>query len=245
VRQAAAGAGLSRAGHGHGSGGVACMLRIACRAGKLMLRESAMCAGADKSAFEDITLHKFFNTNNLWVNLEALKATMAASKGMLPLPLIKNKKTVNPRDAASAPVFQLETAMGSAIECFEGAGAVVVPRDRFAPVKTCNDLFALRSDAYVVTEASTVVLAAPQQPYIKMDDKHYKLVDKMEALVDGYPSLVDCVSLKVSGPIKFAPGVAIKGKVALTNSSAEPATLMAGEYVDQELDVTEKAAVPA
>lgn len=57
---------------------------------------------------------------------------------------------VNPRDSDSAPVFQLETAMGSAIECFHSAGAIVVPRTRFAPVKTCNDLFVLRSDAYKV-----------------------------------------------------------------------------------------------
>ena len=69
---------------------------------------------------------------------------------MLKLPLIKNKKTVDPRDSSSPAVFQLETAMGSAIECFDDAGAVVVPRDRFAPVKTTNDLFALRSDAYKV-----------------------------------------------------------------------------------------------
>lgn len=122
-------------------------------AGKLMLRESAMCSSEDKSAFEDITLHKFFNTNNLWLNLEALKKTMDASGGMLPLPLIKNKKTVNPRDGASAKVFQLETAMGSAIECFEGAGAVVVPRSRFAPVKTCNDLFSLRRFVLHATSA--------------------------------------------------------------------------------------------
>lgn len=48
------------------------------------------------------------------------------------------------------PNTKQETAMGSAIECFDDAGAVVVPRSRFAPVKTCNDLFALRSDAYKV-----------------------------------------------------------------------------------------------
>lgn len=57
-------------------------------------------------------------------------------------------------------VFQLETAMGSAIECFDSAGAVVVPRSRFAPVKTCNDLFVLRSDAYAVSPEFTVELAA-------------------------------------------------------------------------------------
>lgn len=94
--------------------------------------------------------HKYFNTNNLWVNLPSLKATLDESKGVLQLPLIKNKKTVNPRESDTPAVFQLETAMGSAIECFNDAGAVVVPRDRFAPVKTCNDLFALRSDVYEV-----------------------------------------------------------------------------------------------
>lgn len=94
--------------------------------------------------------HKYFNTNNLWVNLPSLKAALDESKGVLQLPLIKNKKTVNPRDSDTPAVFQLETAMGSAIECFKDAGAVVVPRDRFAPVKTCNDLFALRSDVYEV-----------------------------------------------------------------------------------------------
>lgn len=35
---------------------------------------------------------------------------------------MQNKKTVNPRYGKSAAVFQLETAMGSAIECFEDAG---------------------------------------------------------------------------------------------------------------------------
>ena len=65
---------------------------------------------------------RFFNTNNLWVHLPQLKATLSANGGSLPLPLIRNKKTVNPRDSKSAPVFQLETAMGSAIECFDNAG---------------------------------------------------------------------------------------------------------------------------
>ena len=65
---------------------------------------------------------RFFNTNNLWVHLPQLKATLSSSGGSLPLPLIRNKKTVNPRDSKSTPVYQLETAMGSAIECFANAG---------------------------------------------------------------------------------------------------------------------------
>lgn len=41
--------------------------------GRFMLRESAMCPDEDKAAFEDISKHKFFNTNNLWINLPKLK----------------------------------------------------------------------------------------------------------------------------------------------------------------------------
>ena len=189
--------------------------------GRLMLRESAMCPDADKGSFEDISLHKFFNTNNLWVNLVKLKETLAASGGTLRLPLIKNKKTVNPRDGASAPVFQLETAMGSAIECFDDAGAVVVPRSRFAPVKTCSDLFALRSDAYGLTPASTIELLAPTPPLVKLDDKYYKLVDKMEALTVEVPSLIKCTSLGVRGAVKFGGGVVVEGDVVLVNPKGD------------------------
>ena len=49
-------------------------------------------------------------------------------------------------------MFQLETAMGAAISLFSDAAAVRVPRTRFAPVKTCLDLLAVRSDLTVLTD---------------------------------------------------------------------------------------------
>jgi len=88
----------------------------------------------------------------------------AAKDGVLPLPVIKNGKTVDPQKDGkdgrekSPKVLQLETAMGSAIECFPGAGAILIPRTRFAPVKTTADMLALMSDAYEVTEDFRMVL---------------------------------------------------------------------------------------
>eukprot|EP00894_Picocystis_sp_ML_P000462 jgi/Pico_ML_1/50979/g179.t1 len=165
-------------------GGHLCVTR---KSGKLTLRESAMCPAEDMDSFQDIRKHRFFNTNNLWLNLTKLKDVLEKNDGVLPLPLIKNKKTINPREDTTAEVYQLETAMGSAIEAFDGAGAVCVPRSRFAPVKTCNDLFALRSDAYVVTDDSRVVLAegVANPPVVKLDDQFYKKVDKFDRLVKG------------------------------------------------------------
>ena len=118
----------------------------------LVLRESAMCREQDEDAFSDITKHRFFNTNNHWIRLDKLKEIIDGHGGFIPLPMIMNKKTVDPKDDASTPVLQLETAMGAAIECFEGATAIVVPRTRFAPVKKCDDLLLLRSDAYIIQD---------------------------------------------------------------------------------------------
>jgi len=208
--------------------------------GSLLLRESAQCPKDDEAHFQDVARHRFFNTNNLWLNLDALAAKLAGCGGALALPLIKNEKTVDPRDKKSTPVYQLETAMGAAIECFPGAAAVVVPRSRFAPVKTCGDLFLLRSDAYVLTPESTIVLApgVAAAPLVKLDEAHYKLVDQLDALVSCYPSLRQCSSLTVKGPVKFdAPGVVLKGAVTFTAAGPEPAQVAPGTYEDVEVSL--------
>merc|ERR1719191_2631823 len=178
--------------------------------GGLTLRESAQCPPEDEKAFQDTAKYAYFNTNNLWVDLEKLKALFDKAGGAIPLPVMLNDKTVDPRDKKSTKVIQLETAMGAAISCFEGACALRIPRSRFAPVKKCDDLVALRSDAYVITEDSRIELAASRggvPPTVKLDDA-YKFCDAMQTLIpNGPPSLIECESLKVVGPMEFAAGV--------------------------------------
>ena len=200
--------------------------------GRLLLREVAQCPDDDLGEFQNIDKHQYFNTNSLWLNLEKLKAQLKADSGVLPLPMIKNKKTVDPRDPTSTPVFQLEIAMGSAIECFEGALAIEVPRSRFAPVKTTADLLALRSDAYEVLSDGQVRLCEERQgvpPDISLSSD-YKLVDSLEAL--GVPSLISCNSLKIIGLIHFEHGVVIEGDVVFQNSNAVRKVVSAGTYKD-------------
>lgn len=188
--------------------------------GRLLLRESAQCLSADETQFQDIARHRFFNTNNLWIRLDHLKTELEKRGGVLPLALITNSKTVDPRDATSPKVIQIESAMGAAIECFAKTGAVVVPRSRFAPVKTTSDLLALRSDAYRLTEDYLLVLDESrhgQPPVIDLDSKHYKLLADFEAAFPhGAPSLVNCESLKVTGKKIFPTGLVLQGKVEFT-----------------------------
>jgi len=208
--------------------------------GGLLLRESAQCPEADEKEFQNISKYKFFNTNNLWVDLVALKGLFEANNGSLPLPVMKNAKTVDPRDKNSTKVLQLETAMGAAIECFPGASALVIPRSRFAPVKTTNDLLALRSDAYVLTPDFRIVLAESRvgvPPDVKLDGM-YKFCDAVEKMIpNGPPSLINCKQLVVTGEVTFAAGVVIKGAVTIKNASGSSKEVAAGEYSDTTVEL--------
>jgi UTP--glucose-1-phosphate uridylyltransferase/phosphoglucomutase len=207
-------------------------LAVRAEDGRLLLREVAQCPDGDLDAFQDIERHRYFNTNSIWLRLDLLKERLAESGGVLPLPMIRNRKTVDPRDKNSTPVIQLEVAMGAAIECFEGSRAIEVPRSRFAPVKSSADLFALRSDAYAILDDGRVELVAARQgqpPVVKLDDS-YKLVDAIESL--GVPSLAACDEVKVEGPLRFADGVVLKGRVAFSSPAGDLRTVPAGTYVD-------------
>ncbi len=209
---------------------------------QLILRESAQCAKEDESAFQDIKRHQFFNTNNLWVRLDKLKELMTAKGGFVPLPTIFNGKTVDPQKSDSDPVWQLETAMGAAIECFAGAIAVCVPRCRFAPVKKCSDLLLLRSDAYVVNERSVLVLnpvCNEKTPIVDLDEKVYKLIQNLEAATrGGYPSLVQCSKLVVKGEVYLSSGNVFRGNVTIINNSGEPKVLPHGLYDNTTVDLS-------
>ena len=195
--------------------------------GQLVLRESAQTADEDEDAFQDITRHQFFNTNSLWIDLPALAAKLEAEGGALPLPLIVNRKTVDPGDDESPAVIQMETAMGAAVGVFEGARGIEVGRERFAPVKTTNDLLVLRSDCYEVTDDWRVVLSGDRdaQPGVDLDPPYYKLLEDFEArFPEGPPSLLEAERLVVRGDVTFGAGVIVSGAVEVEG----PAEISAG-----------------
>eukprot|EP00928_Gymnodinium_smaydae_P020925 TRINITY_DN180_c0_g3_i1.p1 TRINITY_DN180_c0_g3~~TRINITY_DN180_c0_g3_i1.p1 ORF type:complete len:517 (+),score=102.62 TRINITY_DN180_c0_g3_i1:120-1670(+) len=206
----------------------------------LTLRESAQCPPEDEASFQDVTKYKYFNTNNLWVDLVKLKALFDKEGGAVPLPVMLNEKTVDPRDKKSTKVYQLETAMGAAISAFEGAAAILIPRSRFAPVKKTDDLLALRSDAYVLTEDFRIELAPERKgvpPLVKLDDR-YKFVDAMDTLIpNGVPSLKECSKLTVKGEVEFAAGIEIVGEVTISNKSDGKKVVPAGKYENQVLEL--------
>jgi UTP--glucose-1-phosphate uridylyltransferase len=202
--------------------------------GQLVLRETAQTPEADQQSFRDYRRWRYYNTNTLWVDLDVLSERLDRTGGVLSLPLIVNRKTVDPRDQRSTAVIQLESAMGAAIESFPGASLLLVPRTRFAPVKTTDDLLVLRSDVYTISD-EMVVAPLPERasnlPYVELDKQYYKLIDDFERRFPaGPPSLRLAERLVVSGDVTFGADVIVLGPVSV--SVDHPTTLDAGTTLD-------------
>lgn len=196
------------------------------RGGRLQLLEIAQVEDAHREAFQDLDRFPVFNTNNLWIHLPALKQRL--EEGSLELPLIVNRKTVD-----GVAVVQLETAMGAAIGQFERSVGVLVGRERFAPVKTTNDLLVRRSDLYLRGEASPLVVNPARDPrlgppVVELDARYYRGVADLDQRIPHPPSLVAARSLRVVGDVRFGQGVVVRGDVTVRAAGDAPLVIEAG-----------------
>jgi UTP--glucose-1-phosphate uridylyltransferase len=200
--------------------------------GRLMLREFSQCPPEEMENFQDIGRWRYFNTNTLWVDLQALARVLEATQGIVELPLIVNRKPVDPDEPSSPQVIQLETAMGAGIALFDGARALHVTRIRFAPVKSTSDLLALWSDAYELTDDFRIVPSRRRvagELVVDLDPKFFRQVgDLRTRFPDGPPSLVGARRFSVRGDVRFGGGVVVQGDVEVRSSGSAPLVVRAG-----------------
>ena len=210
------------------------------REGNLTLRESAQCPADEVEQFRDIHRYRYFNTNNLWIDLEALADKLIEHDDVLPLPLMVNKKHIVATDSSTPAVLQTETAMGAAISIFPQARALLVSRDRFAPVKTTNDLLKLWSDLYELTDEFHVRRSpgVAQDVMVDLDPSFYQHVDAFSRrFPHGAPSLAQAFGLTVSGDVVFGQDVKVKGWVNLSSESSSPLCVKDGTVLDSDKGV--------
>ena len=203
--------------------------------GQLILRETAQTPPEDYVSFRDYRRWRYYNTNSLWVDLIALGERLAQADH-LELPVIINRKTVDPRDPESTKVLQLESAMGAAIANFPDARLLEVPRTRFVPVKTTDDLMLLRSDAYVMGEQFQVEPAPGlngNMPYVALDRDFYGLLDDYDRRMPaGPPSIRMASRFVVKGDVTFGAGVVARGAVEI-EAPPEGMTVPDGTVLDE------------
>lgn len=199
--------------------------------GRLLLREMSQVHPDDRDEAQDIGKHPYFNTNSIWLRVDALKRKLAEYDGVLPLPVIRNGKTVDPTDPGSQRVVQLETAMGAAISLFEGAICVQVDRMRFLPVKTTDDLFIMRSDRFHLTDSYEMEDGNYIFPNVDLDPRYYRNInDFNERFPYSVPSLAAANSVTIRGDWTFGQNVVMFSDAVLEDNG-RPSYVPNGEYV--------------
>jgi len=188
---------------------------------RLILRDTAQTAPEEMHYFTDEFHHPYFHTNNLWFDLAALRDLLVERRGVLGLPLIRNVKTADPKDPSTPEVYQIETAMGAAVEVFEGAQAIAVPRGRFLPVKTTNELLLLRSDVYQLADDGVLTMVPEAAPVVTLGGRYKKIADFEARFPAGAPSLKESRSLKVEGDWTFGADVHVTGDVTLEDTGKQ------------------------
>lgn len=206
---------------------------------RIILRESSQCSTDDRPYFSDIDRHPFFNTNNIWLDLTAIDR-MIAENSHCSLSLIVNRKRLDPVDSSTPEVYQLESALGSAVSLFRKSEAVCVPRSRFTPVKNVEELLLLWSDYYQLDDdfAIGVNPARNRENRIRIsfDERYFSSVNQLcERFPCGPPSLVACESFSIRGDVSFGSRITIKGQAAITNRSSEQVTIPDGTEISGTL----------
>ena len=202
--------------------------------GQLVLRETAQTPPEDEESFRDYRRWRYYNT-------EQPVGRSARAEGEARPDRWRARASADrqPQDRRSTRLeFTARAAArerdGAAIGSFKDARLLCVPRTRFVPVKTTDDLLVLRSDLYTLSD-DLAVRAVPERvsslPYVELDPDFYKLLEDFEKrFPDGPASLREADRLVVHGDVTFGAGVRVRGSVELDVN--EPVTIEAGTTLE-------------
>jgi len=199
--------------------------------GSIRLLEVAQVPSEHLEDFKSVRKFKIFNTNNIWINLRALKRVME-NEG-LDLEIIINPKNMDDGQA----VIQLETAAGAAVKHFKGAHGVNVPRSRFLPVKSCSDLLLIKSDIYSLEHGQLVINPSrmfENTPVIKLGD-HFKKIQQFQKRFKKIPKILELDHLTVTGDVYFGRNVTLRGTVIIVANEGQRIDIPDGCILENRL----------
>jgi len=200
--------------------------------GKLRLLEVAQVPKEHEEDFKSVKKFNVFNTNNLWMRLDTVQNNI--QEGTLDMEIIVNPKTLD----NGLNVYQLETAVGAAMKCFDNAVGINVPRSRFLPVKKTSDLLLVMSNLYTLDHGSLVMSSKrmfPSTPLVKLGDNHFKKVNAFLSRFGSIPDMLELDHITVSGDVTFGKGVSVKGTVIIIANHGDRIDIPAGAILENKI----------
>ncbi|KAK0996211.1 UTP-glucose-1-phosphate uridylyltransferase [Friedmanniomyces endolithicus] len=201
--------------------------------GQARLLEIAQVPKQYVNEFKSIKKFKYFNTNNIWMNLRAVKRVVENNE--LEMEIIPNGKSIpaDKKGETDVSVIQLETAVGAAIKRFKNAHGVNVPRRRFLPVKTCSDLMLVKSDLYTLKHGQLMIDPSRfgPAPLIKLGSD-FKKVSQFQSRIPSIPKILELDHLTITGAVNLGRGVVLKGTVIIVASEGNTIDVPPGSILE-------------
>ncbi|KAI9680984.1 MAG: UTP-glucose-1-phosphate uridylyltransferase [Trizodia sp. TS-e1964] len=201
--------------------------------GSVRLLEIAQVPKEHVNEFKSIKKFKYFNTNNIWLNLKAIKRVVEKSE--LAMEIIPNDKTIaaDKKGETDVSIVQLETAVGAAIRHFQNAHGVNVPRRRFLPVKTCSDLMLVKSDLYSLKHGQLIIDPSRfgPAPLVKLGTD-FKKVSSFEKRIPSVPKILELDHLTITGAVNLGRGVVLKGTVIIVATEGSTIDIPPGSILE-------------
>ena len=177
---------------------------------KSRLIEINEVAVEDRDEFKRRFQH--YNTNNLWVDLKALKRQIEA--GDYGDAVIVQERLLHGGDK----VLQLETTAGSLIDKMNNTLAVVVQRrKRYVPVKSTADLMLIQSDIFSIRHGALRInpsLIDTPLPTVKLGKEFTDIEDYIRRIPvqqQHTPNIAELEHLTVAGDVFLGKNVTLKG----------------------------------
>jgi len=200
--------------------------------GKLRLLEVAQVPKEHVEDFKSVKKFNVFNTNNLWVNMPAIQRII--QENTLEMEIIVNPKALD----GGVNVYQLETAVGAAMKCFDNAIGINVPRARFLPVKKSSDLLLVMSNLYSLDQGALIMSPKrmfPSTPLVKLGDNHFKKVSAFLSRFGSIPDILELDHLTVSGDVTFGRGVSLRGTVIIIANHGDRIDIPEGAILENKI----------
>lgn len=199
---------------------------------KLRLLEIAQVPKDHLDDFKSVKTFKFFNTNNLWIKLDAIQRVI--DQGSLNMEVIVNHKSLE----NNLNVIQLETAVGAAMKCFNNGFGINVPRSRFLPVKKTSDLMLVMSNLYHLKSGSLIMSPQrmfPTTPHVKLGDNHFSKVRDFLSRFANIPDILELDHLTVSGDVTFGKNVSLRGTVIIIANHGDRIDIPSGAILENKI----------
>jgi len=200
--------------------------------GKLRLLEAAQVPKEHEDDFKSVKKFNVFNTNNLWISLPAIQRVV--DENTLDMEIIVNPKQLD----GGVNVYQLETAVGAAMKCFDDASGINVPRSRFLPVKKTSDLLLVMSNLYTLDHGSLIMSPKrmfPSTPLVKLGENNFKKVSAFLSRFGSIPDLLELDHITVSGDVTFGRGVSLRGTVIIIANHGDRIDIPAGAILENKI----------